>query len=287
MAGSVTRASPTLQRRRLGMELRRLRERAGRTLDDVATELRCSESKVSRIETGRVAPTPGDVLSMLDLYAAGPRERQTLPSAARQARRRTWYEAYGDTNVVPLVGLEAAAARIRQYAAMAVPGLLQTRAYAEAIIGALRPDLPANQLERRVQLRMDRQQVVHEDDPPALEVVLEECVVRRPVGGRDVMGEQLRRLLEVASLPNVRVQVVPLSVGAHPGMSGAFIICDLPRPDPDVVYLEEYLDHPTGDRYLEGQEQVGQYTAAFDRIRASALDPDRSAALMARAADEL
>jgi transcriptional regulator with XRE-family HTH domain len=283
----MSRTSPTVQRRRLGLELRRLREEAGKTLDEVAGVLRCSASRVSRIETGHVAPTPGDVLRLLDLFAADDRQREDLLHAARQARRRTWWQAYGDSAVVPLVGLEAATSRIRQYAAMVVPGLLQTRAYAEAILGALRPQLPAEQLERLVELRLSRQQVLRQDDPPTLLAVLEECVVRRPVGGRAAMRDQLRHLLEAASLPNVTLQLVPLAAGAHPGMSGAFIICDFPDPDPDVVYLEEYLDYPTGDHYLEGQEQVAQYAAAFERIRASALDPARSTALIARLADGL
>ena len=279
--------SPTVQRRRLGLELRRLRERAGKTLDEVARVLRCSQSKVSRIESGQVAPTPGDVLSLLDLYAVDTEQRERLMHAVRQARKRNWWQAYGDTSVVPLVGLEAEAERIRQYAAMAIPGLLQTRSYAQAIISALRPDLPADQLQRRVDLRMERQQVLRQDDRPRYLVVLEECVVRRPVGGRSAMREQLRQLVEAAALPNVILQIAPLAIGAHAGMSGAFIICQFADPDPDVVYLEEYLDYPTGDLYLEGEAQVRQYASAFERIWASALSPDRSTALLTALANEL
>lgn len=273
----MARQGPTVQRRRLGLELRALREQAGKTLQDAAQVLRCSESRMSRIETGHLSASPGDILQLLDLYAVDDERRGALVQVARQARKRNWWQAYGDTVVVPLVGLEAGAERIHQYAAMAIPGLLQTSSYAQAIIEALRPDLPSEQIARRVELRMSRQRILAQGGgPPIFVAILEEAVVRRPVGGQSAMREQLRRLAEASGLPTVTLQILPLRVGAHAGMSGTFTIYGFSEPDPDVVYLEEYLDYPYGDIYLEGREQVRQYTSAFDRIRAQALSPDDS-----------
>jgi transcriptional regulator with XRE-family HTH domain len=272
-----TRPGPTVQRRRLGLELRRLREHAGKTIDEVAGVLECSSSKVSRIETGQVSATPRDVRDMLDFYGVDPERRDGLVEFARAARKKGWWEAYGDTLAVPLVGLEVAADRILAYEAMAVHGLLQTRNYAVAMIRAMRPDLPQDQVERRVQFRMARQELLRQDVPPTLEVILEECTLRRPVGGRNTMREQLRYLLEVDAMPGLTLQVLPLSVGAHAAMSGAFTVYRFAeRDDPDVVYLE----HGTSDLYLENRDQIERYGTTFERLRAVALSPPKSVQLV-------
>ena len=276
--------SPTVQRRRLGIELRRLREQAGLTIEEVATVLECSHSKISRIETGRVGATPRDVRDMLELYKVRQDQRDALILFARKARQRGWWQAYSDTPIIPLVGLETAANRIEQYEARVVPGLLQTRDYAGAIIGAQNPDLSPEQIERWIELRMARQQILRQTEPPELVVVLEECVLRRPVGGRRVMREQLRLLAEAATLPAVTLQVLPLSVGEHAAISGAFVILGFSEPDgPDVVYLE--LD--AGDLYVDTPAQVRRYADAFERLRRTALSPNDSAAVLATAAAEL
>ena len=268
-----TRPGPTVQRRRLGIELRHFREAAGKTIDEVARVLECSDSKVSRIENGQVSASPRDVRDMLDLYGVVDERRDELVEFARAARKRGWWEAFSDTLAVPLVGLEVASDRILAYEAMAVHGLLQTRDYAAAIIGAMRPDLSEDQVERRVQFRMARQDLLRKEVPPTLEVVLEECTLRRPVGGREAMQEQLRHLLQVASLPSLTLQVLPLSVGEHPAMSGAFTVYHFAEQmDSDVVYLE----HGTSDLYLESPDQIERYGATFDRLRASALNRHRS-----------
>jgi hypothetical protein len=280
----AVRRSPTVQRRRLGTQLRRIRERAGLTIEQVADVLECSHSKVSRIETGQVAATPRDVRDMLDLYKVKSEEREALIQAAREARQKGWWQAYSDTPVVPLVGLEVAAQQIHQYAAMAVPGLLQTRDYARAITRAVRPDLPPEQIERRVDLRMARQEILVQGNSPAFSAVLEECALRRPVGGHTVMHQQLRHLVEAAALPSVTLQILPLTVGEHAGMSGTFTILGFGSPtDPDVVYLEQNTSHI----YLDNAKQVERYVLAFDRLRVSALNSDNSATLLRTLTREL
>jgi transcriptional regulator with XRE-family HTH domain len=274
------RRSPTVQRRRLGIELRRLREQAGLTIERVAAALECSDSKVSRIETGHVGASPRDVRDMLELYGVDPDQRDALIQFARQARRRAWWETYTDTGGVSLVGLETAAHRIDEYEANVVPGLLQTRSYARAIIRAMRPNLTPQQVERGVELRMARQRLLDRENPPAISVVLEECVLGRPVGGAETMRDQLRRLAEATGLPNVTLQLLPLEVGEHPAVTGAFTILRFAEPDdPDVVYVE----HVTGDLFLENAEEVGRYVAAFERLRTAALSPEESAARIAAA----
>jgi transcriptional regulator with XRE-family HTH domain len=254
------------------------------TIEEVAAALECSHSKVSRIETGQVSATPRDVRDMLNLYKVDPRERDALVQVARQARQRGWWQAYSDTLVVPLVGLESAADRIGQYQTMVIPGLLQTPDYARAVLRVGRPDLPPQQIERWVEFRMARQPILTRDDAPAFSVVLEECLLLRPVGGQGVMQEQLRRLADTAALPAMTLQVLPMTVGEHAAMSGSFTIYRFESPeDPDVVYLE----HPRGDLYLENPEQVEPYVQAFEQLQALAQSPAKSAALIARLVREL
>lgn len=272
-----TRPGPTVQRRRLGLELRRLRELAGKTIDDVAGVLECSDSKVSRIENGQVSATPRDVRDMLDFYGVDPGRRDALVDMARAARQRTWWQAYGNTSVVPLVGLEVAADRIHLYEPLAVHGLLQTETYAYALIRALQPELSAQQVQRLVELRMTRQELLRQEAAPELYVVLEECVLRRPVGGREAMRHQLRSLVDIATLPNLTLQILPLRVGAHGALSGAFAVYRfLESADPDVVFFEHHLS----DLYLDSPAQVERYATTFERLRTAALSPSESSELL-------
>jgi transcriptional regulator with XRE-family HTH domain len=278
-----TRPGPTVQRRRLGIELRRLREAASKTIDQVAQELECSDSKVSRIETGQVSASPRDVRDMLEYYGVEEERREELVEFARTARKKGWWEAYSDALAVPLVGLEVAAEQILAYEAMVVHGLLQTEDYARAQIRVHSPDISAERVQRRVEFRMERQHLLTQDAPPKLEVILEECSLRRPVGGRKVMRAQLLRLSEVATLPAVTLQVLPLSVGEHAAMSGAFTIYRFSeRTDPDVVYLE----HATSDLYLDNSIQVERYSSAFDRLRTAAMTPRRTASYLKNLVNE-
>jgi transcriptional regulator with XRE-family HTH domain len=280
----TARRSPTVQRRRLGIELRRLRERAGLTIGQVASRLDCSDSKVSRIETGQVSATPRDVREMLELYGVDPGQQETLVQVAGQARQRGWWEAYGDALAMPLAGLDTEADQIHQYETMLVPGLLQTTDYARAVLRGLRPELLRRQIERWVDFRMARQALLARDPPPEFSVVVEECVLTRPVGGRSVMAEQLRHLAGTAGSRGLTLQVLPLAVGEHVGMNGPFTVYRFDDWEvPDVVYLE----HTRGDLYLERPEQVEPYSLAFDRLRALALSSEESVAFIASTASAL
>jgi transcriptional regulator with XRE-family HTH domain len=263
------RQSPTVRRRRLGMELRRLREASGLTIEQVAERLECSDSKISRIETAHVGVTPRDVRDMLELYGVTGEQRDHLVQIAREARQRGWWHAYGDTKESAYVGLEVAAASIRSYQAQIIPGLFQTTEYARAVIRALNPNLRPEEAERQHALRMARQPILTED-PPELWVVIDEAVLRRSVGERGVMAEQLHHLIEMAELSTVTLQVLPFSAGEHAGMDGAFSILSFPEPaDPEVVYLE----NATSDLFLEHAEDIRRYSVLFDHLRAAALRP--------------
>ena len=199
----MTTRTPTGRRRRLGAELRRLREEAGLTIDQVAEVLECSQSKVSRIETGQVSATPRDVRDMLALYRVSDAQREAMVQIAREARQPGWWQKFVDVpdGVPAYVGLETAATSIDIYMSVIVPALLQTADYARAVIGAVRPDLPRAEIDRRVELRLRRQALLDQDHPPALRVLLDDTVLRRPVGGEAVMAAQRRRLLEDAARP--------------------------------------------------------------------------------------
>ncbi|MDG4834658.1 helix-turn-helix transcriptional regulator [Solwaraspora sp. WMMD1047] len=277
------RRSPTIRRRRLGAELRRLRDAANVTIDGVAERLECSASKVSRIETGHTMATVRDVRDMLDIYGVGGVERDELIQIAREARQKGWWHPYSTVLTGAYVGMEAAAGSIRAYEQQVVPGLLQTEEYARAMIRSARPDITADEVEQRVRVRLGRQSLLTQDDPIDLWVVLDEAVLSRPVGGDAVMRTQLERLVEAADLPNVTLQVLPFEVGAHAGMDGTFTILDFPEPgDPDVVYAE----NATGGLFLEKSEELQKYAFIFDHIRAAAIRPEETVALIAKLAKE-
>jgi transcriptional regulator with XRE-family HTH domain len=275
----MTTRTPTGRRRRLGAELRRLREEAGLTIDRVAEALECSPSKVSRIETGQVSATPRDVRDMLELYRVDQARREALVQVAREARQPGWWQKFVDVpdGVPAYVGLEAAATSIDVYMSLIVPALLQTPDYAKAVIGAVRPDLPAAEIERRVELRIRRQGLLDQDHPPAMRVLLDDTVLRRRVGGAAVMAAQRRRLLADADRPAVTLQVLEVDAGAHAGMDGPFTIFGFPAPaERDVVALDSAADA----LYLENPEDVARYLRVFELLLPAALPPEASAALI-------
>jgi hypothetical protein len=272
----MTTRTPTGRRRRLGAELRRLREDAGLTIDRVAEALECSQSKVSRIETGQVSATPRDVRDMLELYRVSEAQREAMVQIAREARQRGWWQTFVD--VPAYVGLEVAATSIDIYMSLIVPALLQTADYARAVIGAVRPDLPASEIDRRVELRVRRQALLDQERPPRLRVLLDDTVLRRPVGGPAVMAAQRRRLVEDAARPAVTVQVLPVEAGAHAGMDGPFTIFGYPAPaERDVVALDSAADA----LYLERPDDVRRYQRVFELLLPAALTPEESAELIA------
>jgi transcriptional regulator with XRE-family HTH domain len=276
----MTTRTPTGRRQRLGAELRRLREEAGLTIDRVAEALECSQSKVSRIETGQVSATPRDVRDMLKLYRVDDARREAMVRVAREARQRGWWQKFVDVpdGVPAYVGLETAATSIDIYMSLIVPALLQTADYAKAVIGAVRPDLPPAEIDRRVELRLRRQALLDQERPPALRVLLDDTVVGRPVGGPEVMAAQRRQLLEDAQRPSVTLQVLPLEAGAHAGMDGPFTIFGFPAPERDVVALDSAADA----LYLESPEDLRRYRRVFERLLPAALTPEASAALITR-----
>ena len=280
---------PTVRRRRLGLELRRLRQGAGLTIDRVARELDCSDTKISRIETGKMKARRLDVLAMLDHYGVtAEAERERLLQLNREARQDGWWARYED--VLPsgfetFVGLEADAAALRSFALAAVPGLLQTPEYARALLRAGHPGTPCDQVERLVSLRTTRQRLLDRRPAPLrLWTVVDEAVLRRPVGGREVMVDQLRAMAELTERDNVTVQVLPFEKGAHVSLSGMFTLIEFPdAADSDVVYVEG----AGGNLYLERPEDVRQAARSFDRLVASALDCDGSRRFIEAAAEEL
>ncbi|GAA4509893.1 helix-turn-helix transcriptional regulator [Actinoallomurus oryzae] len=279
--------SPTVRRRRLGMELRRLREASGLMIEDVAKHLECSMSRVSRIETGKSVARIRDVRDMLDLYKVGDEaQREQLLTLAKDAQQRGWwteYESVLSAGLDTYVGLEASAASLRTFQTHLVPGLLQTEEYARALIKVGRPtESPAN-IDRMISLRQRRQAMLADAGTLELWAVLDEAVLRRPIGGVTVMRAQLARLLEADELPSVTIQVLPFARGAHPGLGGAFTIIGFPDPtDLDVVYV----DSPAGNIFLEKDRDVRRHTTWFDHLRAAALPPDESTDFIAAIADE-
>jgi transcriptional regulator with XRE-family HTH domain len=276
--------SPTVRRRRLASELRRLREAAKFTIEEVGEKLECSSSKISRIETGAVGVTPRDARDLLKLYNVASDQLEALVQLSREARKKGWWHAYNEVFTGAFVGLESDASSLRAFQALLIPGLLQTEDYIRAVMRSIRPNWIEADVERRVAGRMERQRLLTSDEPPSYWAVIDEAVLQRPVGGPQVMRAQMLRLCERAALPNITVQVVPFDIGAHSGMEGQYLILGFPeQADPDVVFL----DTTPGGVYLEEQEDVQRYTLMFDHLRASALSPDDSLQLIFRAAERL
>jgi transcriptional regulator with XRE-family HTH domain len=279
---SMTRGQgPTVRRRRLAGELRGLREAAELTIDEVGEKLECSASKISRIETGHVGVNPRDARDLLELYGVAGDEREALVQLAREARKRGWWHAYNEVFTGAFVGLEADASSLRAFQALLVPGLLQTERYTRTVIRAMRPDAEEAEIQRRVAARKARQQLLADPSPAEYWAVIDEAVLYRMVGGPEVLAEQLERLLALAELRHVTIQVVPFGAGAHSGMEGPFLILGFPeQADPDVVYV----DSTSGGSYLEMPDDVRRYSLMFDHLRAAALKPDDSIDLIAGAA---
>jgi len=262
---------PTLRRRRLGAELKRCRESAGLTQENVSRHFEWHSAKVTRIETARVAVTPRDVKDLLTLYGVEDQEyRETLMALARQSREKTWLTDYRDLmRPGNFVGLEAEASSMRTWEPIILPGLLQTEAYMRALMRSGRSSDPPQHIDRRVALRLKRQGRLISSGPLALAAIIDESVVRRVIGGSDVMNEQLRRLIEVAQLPNVTVQILPFDAGEHPFLGGSAALLEFRETThPDVVYLEGLA----GDLYEEQPSEVGRYRDEFARLSEMALD---------------
>ncbi|MDQ0814656.1 transcriptional regulator with XRE-family HTH domain [Streptomyces sp. B3I7] len=271
---------PAVRRRKLGAELRAQRARAGLTSGQAASRVGWHQSKVSRIETGSSGVKPADVRLLLDAYGVvDPQLRELLLVLAGSedgGGRQNWWHAY--RGVLPpayrdFISLESQASAMRTLETLVVPGLLQTPEYARAVTrAAIGPPDDAN-LDTLVEVRLARQDVLRADPPLRMSAVLDEAVLRREVGGPEVMEAQLRRLVTAARLPHVRLQVLPFAAGAHIGITGPFVIFSFPSTsDLDVVVL----DHLTSSLYLERKEELQAYAEAFSTLQSNALSPEDS-----------
>ena len=282
MASNV---NPTVRRRRLGQELRRLRELKGMTAEEVAERLLVSQSKISRLENGRRSISQRDVRDLCGVYEVeDQRVVESLMQMAKDSRQQGWWHAFGDIPYSVYIGLETDAESLRVYEPQIITGLLQTRAYAEAIIRGGSPEASDADNDKRVEVRLRRQSRVTADtDPLRLWVVLDEASLHRVVGSRQVMREQLEHLIEMSQLPHITVQVRPFEVGAHPGLNGQYSILEFAdAADSSVVYIEGV----TSDLYLEKPHDVQKYTVMYEHLRAQSLNVDQSRQLVERVAKE-
>lgn len=272
MASNV---NPTVRRRRLGQELRRLREIKGMTAEEVAERLLVSQSKISRLENGRRSISQRDVRDLCGVYEVEDhRIVDSLMQMAKDSRQQGWWHSFGDIPYSVYIGLETDAASLRVYDPQVVPGLLQTRQYAEALIQGALPEATPADIDKRVQVRLRRQErIAAAETPLRLWAVLDEAAVRREVGNKQVMIDQLEHLLEMSQLPHVTVQLIPFQMGAHPGVSGQYAILEFPdAADSSVVYIEGV----TSDLYLEKPLDVQKYSVMYEHLRAQALNVDQT-----------
>lgn len=285
--GPEPSGAPTARRIVLGAQLRRLREAAGITRADAGYAIRSSESKMSRVELGRVGFKERDVADLLTMYGVHDEaERQTFLEMVKQSNEPGWWNRYND--LMPhwfqdYVGLEESASRIQTFELQFVPGLLQTQAYALAIASHGAPHLADEEIERRVALRMRRQKALARPDAPRLWAVVDESVLRRPIGSHRVLKDQIDNLLELTTLPHITLQVLPLTLGGY-AAEGAFTMLRFAESElPDIVYIE----HLTGALYLDKLDEIERYGRALDRLAVAAETPDRSRQLLAKLRAEL
>ena len=265
----------------LGSQLRRLREAKGITREDAGYTIRASESKISRMELGRVSFKERDVTDLLSLYGVEDEtERSALLSLVREANQAGWWHSFSDAMpnwFQTYVGLEEASALIRLYEVQFVPGLLQTEDYMRSLMTLNRPNLDRVEVDRRINVRMHRQKLIEDAEGPRLWAIVDEAALRRPVGGPTVMRAQIQRLIEAADMPNVILQVMPFRFGGHAAESGAFTILRFPEQDlPDVVYLEQL----TSALYLDKRDDVDQYLQVMERLSVDSQTPGASVELL-------
>jgi len=281
---------PAVPRRRLGAELRRLREEAGLLIEDVAEALECSTSKISRLENGKGIPKTRDVRDMLTRYGVvDPRVRERLLQWARDGQQQGWWLEFSDVMqqdapLHTLLALETDAWRSSAFQVSLVHGLLQTESYARAAIEAILPQLSSRQVDRLVEVRMRRQAVLRRDDGPlVLRHVLDESVLRRPIGGRTVITEQLRKLLADIERPHISIRVLPFDAGVHQAAVGSFEITEfIDNADHDVVSVESL----TGNMFLENDNDVARYIKAFEDVTHHSASPQASVRMIESALAE-
>jgi transcriptional regulator with XRE-family HTH domain len=268
--------SPAVRRLELGAVLRALRTAKGLTVEQVAERLLCSPSKVSRMETGQGA-TPRDIRDLCHLYGvADAAERDRLTALAREGKRPARWQRY-DLAYARYAELEEEAVAISAFQSSVVNGLLHTKDYARASHEGAMPRLDPHQIDLQIEAKLTRQRILTRNDPPRLDVVLDEAALHRMVGGRQVMAGQLTKILQTAALPNVVVQVLPYEAGFHPAVESNFTILALANPAPDVVFVEGLI----GSNYLDRPDDLKKYREIFDRLQSIALNPKDTADLIA------
>lgn len=289
--------NPTVLKKRLGAELRELRSRRGLSLDAAVDalqekELDISNSKLSRLETGKGAVKVQDVRALLDFYGVDDDAQRALMQMAREARAAapvawwTDYESVLPSGLSTYVGLEAAASRLLCFTHTLIDGLLQTEEYARATIQAARFTDPPHVIDRLVELRMQRQMILRNEPRLELVTIMDEAALLRPIGGAQAMREQARHIVEVcAELPNVSVQIVPLAKGAYAVMHGEFTLIEPRETGPGIAPVA-YMDSVLGNAYLQRPEQIQQFRSLFGRLQAIALDPEESLRIVRSAAEE-
>lgn len=275
---SARRQPPTVRLRRLANELRHLRQDAGLTREDAATQTNINSATLYRIETAKARPQRRTLLTLLDLYGVtDPARRNTLVELSKRATQLGWLQAYESElpeEYATYISFESEARSVRNYESLFVPGLLQTEDYNRAVIEACLPYASKEWVDKRVEARTKRQECVARKDPLKLWAIVDEAVLHRRVGGTPrVMTAQLQRLTEMAAKPHITLQVLPFTVGAHAGMHGAFAVMDFPdAADPELVYIENMA----GALYLEKEADTRRYTEMFNQLRAAALSPSES-----------
>jgi transcriptional regulator with XRE-family HTH domain len=268
--------SPTIRRRELASQLRDLRKQSGRTVEDVAQELLCSPPKISRIETGVRTASLRDVRDLCTIYGVDDSLRDQLMALAREAKQPGWWNKYEDLAIDRLIGLEIEATQISSYESCVIPWMFQTREYARAVIRGILPRISDHILDERVAARLTRQDIITRESPPNFWSLVDESSLRRRVGSNQIMRDQLKGMAELAAVPNLTLQVVPFSLGAHPGLDNTFTLLEFQSGQPSVVYLENMA----GQLYLERASDVDRYKEALMHLRAGALDPESSISLI-------
>ena len=279
MAGT----SPTVRQRELGKRLRDLRNQHDLTVEDVAEKLLCSATKISRLETGARRPSLRDVRDLCSLYDVDETVTADLMNLARGAREQGWWTKYEDLNLNTLIGLEQDSTAITCYSMYYMPALLQTEGYTRAIIKAIAPKMDPGVYEQRVEARLRRQQLLDDANPPRYRVMLDEAVLRRAVGGNEVMTAQLDKVINAARDGKAIVQIVPFDAGAYAAADGYFVLLEFDQPNLSPVVFTEGL---TGPRYFERADEIARYREVLENLRDSALSPRESHSLLLKVRKE-
>ena len=280
----MTGTSPTARQRELGTRLRGLRNEHNLTVEDVAERLLCSATKISRLETGARRPSLRDVRDLCGIYEVDASTSAELMSLAKEARAAGWWTQYDDLNLDPLIGLEEAATTITCYSMFYMPGLLQTREYAQGIISIVAPKMDPHVVQQRVDARLRRQQLLSRESGPRYNVLLDENVIRRGVGDPELIAAQLEKVLDTINAGRAVVQVIPFSAGAYATADGYFVLLEFEgRAD---LWPVVYIEGLAGNQYLDRKGDIARYRECIDYLKARALSPQESESLIAKARDD-